>query len=142
MRTVKLMLLSLLAIGFVKSAEIAVVAGKNFPVDRLSKNQIKKIFLKKKLFVGDKKVIPVNLKNSFKIRKLFQENVLNMDEEEYNLYWNEMYFNGIKPPIVLSSENSVISFVKKVDGAIGYVDANKIKNAKDIKILNVIKIEE
>ena len=122
--------------------QIAVIANKNFPVSDLSKNEIKKIFLKKKIFIKGKKVIPVNLKNKSKIRQLFQKHILKMDNEEYNLYWNEKYFNGIKPPVVMLSQEAVIKFVKNVDNALGYVELRKVKETKDIKILKIIKAGE
>ncbi|EDP73167.1 hypothetical protein [Hydrogenivirga sp. 128-5-R1-1] len=92
------------------------------------------------MFIKDKKVIPVNLKNNSQIRQLFQKYILKMDNEEYNLYWNEKYFNGIKPPIVMSSQEAVIKFVKNIDNAIGYVELKKVKNRKDIKILKIINV--
>ncbi|RUM49746.1 MAG: hypothetical protein DSY47_03025 [Hydrogenothermus sp.] len=138
----KCLLVSFLTICILKAEEIAVIAGKSFPIRSLSKNQIKNIFLKKRFFINGKKIIPVNLESSSKIRKFFEESILGMDEEEYNLYWNEMYFKGVKPPLVMSSQESVIKFVQNIDGAIGYVSKEKLKNKENIKVLKIIKTEE
>lgn len=64
-----------------------------------------------------------------------------MDDEELSLYWNEMYFYGTKPPIVFNSEKAVIKFVEKFKNAIGYVNYEKVKNLKNIRIVNIIKVE-
>ncbi len=138
LRTVLILCLSFIIGAY--ALQIAVIANKNFPVSSLNENEIRKIFLKKKMFIKDKKVVPVNLKNNSQIRQLFQKYILKMDNEEYNLYWNEKYFNGIKPPIVMSSQEAVIKFVKNIDNAIGYVELKKVKNRKDIKILKIINV--
>jgi len=103
------------------SGDIAVITGKNTRIDRVSKEDLKKIYLKIKIFLKGQKVVPVNLPPNSSLRQIFQEKILEMDDEQLNLYWNEMYFHGIEPPLVLSSEKAVIRFVKKVKGAIGYV---------------------
>ena len=138
LRTVFILCLSFIIGAY--ALQIAVIANKNFPVSNLNESEIRKVFLKKKMFIKDKKVIPVNLKNNSQIRQLFQKYILKMDNEEYNLYWNEKYFNGIKPPIVMSSQEAVIKFVKNIDNAIGYVELKKVKNRKDIKILKIINV--
>lgn len=138
LRTVLILCLSFIIGAY--ALQIAVIANKNFPVSNLNESEIRKIFLKKKMFIKNKKVVPVNLKNNSQIRQLFQKYILKMDNEEYNLYWNEKYFNGIKPPIVMSSQEAVIKFVKNIDNAIGYVELKKVKNRKDIKILKIINV--
>ncbi|WP_457641019.1 hypothetical protein [Persephonella sp.] len=117
--------------------EIAVVTGNGSKIDNVSKSDLKKIYLKVKRFFKGEKVIPVNLPPNSKVRKIFQEKILEMDNEQLNVYWNEMYFHGIEPPIVLYSEKAVIKFVKKVKGAIGYINMKNVD--KDLKIIYIIK---
>ncbi|WP_457644700.1 hypothetical protein [Persephonella sp.] len=119
------------------SADIAVVTNKALSVSSISKEDLKKIYLKIKIFLKGQKVIPVNLPPNSPLRKVFQEKILEMDSEQLNLYWNEMYFHGIEPPLVLSSEKAVIRFVKKVKGAIGYVRLENVD--KDLKIIYIIR---
>jgi len=142
MRILKGFIFSLLIVYFAKSFELAVIANKDFNADNISLHLLKRIYLKKKLFINGNKVIPVNLKYSSKLRKIFQKEVLNMDEEELSLYWNNMYFNGIRPPLTLSSERAVIEFVKKFKNAIGYVSYGNVKNSKNIKIIKIIKVNK
>ncbi|WP_456393511.1 hypothetical protein [Persephonella sp.] len=117
--------------------EVVVVTGKNTPIDSISRQELKNIYLKIKTFVNGHRVIPVNLPPDSPLRKIFQKKVLQMDSEQLNIYWNEMYFHGIEPPLVLSSEEAVKKFVKKVKGAIGYIRRENVD--KDLKIIFIIR---
>jgi len=119
------------------AADIVVITNKETNLDSISREELRKVYLKIKTFVNGQKVIPVNLPPSSPLRKVFQEKVLNMDNEQLNLYWNEMYFHGVEPPIVLSSEEAVKRFVKKVKGAIGYIRRENVD--KDLKIIFIIR---
>ena len=100
---------------------IAVIAapghGKN-----LRKDDLALIYKRKKQFWADgSKVQPVNLPASSPLRREFSQAVLGASPEELEKYWNDMYFHGISPPYVLSSEEAVLRFVAETPGAIGYV---------------------
>jgi hypothetical protein len=41
-------------------------------------------------------------------------------------YWNEQYFHGVLPPIILGSEEAVVRYVASRPDAIGYVDARHV----------------
>jgi ABC-type phosphate transport system substrate-binding protein len=80
------------------------------------------IFRRKKLFWNDgTRVAPVNLQASNPLRQAFSRVVLGASPEDMERYWNDMYFHGISPPFVLSSQEAVLRFVAQTPGAIGYV---------------------
>lgn len=80
------------------------------------------IYRRKKLFWNDgTKVIPVNLPASDPLRGLFSRVILGASPEELEKYWNTMYFHGVSPPFVLSSEEAVLRFVIQTPGATGYI---------------------
>jgi ABC-type phosphate transport system substrate-binding protein len=80
------------------------------------------IYRRKKLFWADgTKVNPVNLASTHPLRRLFSQAVLGASPEDLEKYWNNMYFHGVSPPFVLSSEEAVLRFVALTPGAIGYV---------------------
>ena len=80
------------------------------------------IYRRKKLFWADgTKVNPVNLASTHPLRHLFSQVVLGASPEDLEKYWNNMYFHGVSPPFVLSSEEAVLRFVAQTPGAIGYV---------------------
>jgi hypothetical protein len=37
-------------------------------------------------------------------------------------YWNERYFHGTRPPPSLASEQAVLLYVARTEGAVGYVE--------------------
>ncbi len=80
------------------------------------------MFKRKKLFWNDaSKVQPANLPASNPLRKSFSQAVLGSSPEELEKYWNDMYFHGISPPYIVSSEEAMLRFVAETPGAIGYV---------------------
>ncbi len=88
----------------------------------LRKEDLTLIFKRKKQFWNDgSKVQPVNLPASNPLRRAFSQAVLGASPEELEKYWNDIYFHGISPPFVLSSEHAVMHFVAETPGAIGYV---------------------
>lgn len=88
----------------------------------LKKEDLTLIFKRKKLFWNDgSKVQPVNLPASNPYRRAFSQAVLGATPEELEKYWNDIYFHGISPPFVLSSEQAIAHFVAATPGAIGYV---------------------
>ncbi len=120
-----------------KEINIYVVVGKETDI-KVSCEDIKHIYLKEIIFINGIKMIPVNLPANSTIRKYFRKYVLGMDEEEISLYWNEKYYEGITPPLVLKSQKAVKEFLKKVKGSIGYITKKYLD--KDLKILCVIRL--
>lgn len=105
----------------------------------LDQDELAQIFRRRKLYWGDgKKVYAVNLPASHPLRESFSASVLKAQPEEMQQYWNDMYFHGIQPPYVLSSEAAVKRFVADTQGAIGYVSYCDFDKDKRIAIVLVI----
>lgn len=115
------------------SGDYVVVISQNSPIDKLSKRIIKDIYLKKRLFYNNQKLVPINLSAQNKIRMLFEKNVLNMQREDINNYWIEEHYHGVSPPITQKSDKSLKLFIKNVEGSLGYIEKNKIDNS--IKVI-------
>lgn len=109
----------------------AVVSNKKMP--DLSLLQLRAIFLKKTTLINKLQVIPINLSPNDELRLKFEKQVLEMDFKILKSYWIKQYELGIRPPITMKSEESLITFLKKVDGSIGYVRAKNIDDS--LKIL-------
>lgn len=121
----------LLCSSFSLADEYAVIA--NTKIKDLSSTQIKAIFLKKISVIGDIKIVPLNLEARNPLRESFENDVLNMSFERLKSYWTKQHYLGKRPPISMRSQESVKTFVKKVDGAIGYIDAKLIDDS--VKVL-------
>lgn len=105
---------------------IAIVVAANQDVDalQLTPNKIKLIFLRKQLYwPNGKRVQSVNLQAEHPLRTQFSQAVLGSMPSEQLDYWNGMYFNGIRPPHVVHSEEAMIRYLVQTQNAIGYLNA-------------------
>lgn len=111
------------------AADYAVVTSSASNIDVMDATKIRDIFLKKRSFEGESRVVPVNPLGSDPVRIEFEMQILNMGREEINRYWVNSHFQGISPPTTQASLQSIKRFIETVEGAIGYlpidmVDAN------------------
>lgn len=89
--------------------------------------------MKKTLFIGDKKVVPVNLSPRDTVRTSFEKNLLLMSFNRLKTYWTKQHYLGHRPPVTMKSQESVKKFIKRVENAIGYMELSKVD--KDLIIL-------
>jgi ABC-type phosphate transport system substrate-binding protein len=116
------------------SEEIYIIANRNFPVDKLTKKDIRSIYLDKKRHIKDKRILPLNYTYSSPLRELFERSVLKKSKKSLERYWIKAHYKGHRPPKVVKSKKSILSYIKKLDNAIGYIDSN-LSKSKDIKLL-------
>ncbi len=124
-----------------KEITIYVVTGKKTDID-IECSDLKSIYLKEKIFVKNVRIVPVNLPSDNPVRKIFNRYVLNMTQEELNIYWNEKYYEGIVPPVVLKSQEAVKRFLQNVKGSIGYLTKDYLDKNLKIKCILRVKIDE
>ena len=125
-----LLLLVLLQINL-NAKEYAVVT--TSPFTKISTNKIKALFLKKSEYIGNTKIVPLNLALGSEIRNSFEKNILKMNFSMLQSYWTKQHYLGHRPPISMKSQKSMQTFIKNVQGAIGYVEL-KNRDSK-LKIL-------
>jgi len=104
---------------------------------KLSKNDIKSIYFKTMKQKDGHKIVALNLYSSNPARIAFLHKVLNSDLDAWDKYYDELYFRGIKSPLVLKSEESMIEFLYKVDGAVGYIPSKKV----DVNFTELMRFE-
>ncbi len=105
----------------------AVIVNKN--MKNINKVQIKAVFLKKLTHINGVKMIPVNLNARDPLRRKFEKEILHMSFTRLKAYWIKQHYLGNRPPLSMKSEDSVKEFVKKIDGAIGYIHLEKVDNS-------------
>ena len=115
------------------ASEYALVMNTQSSIEKISLKQARDIFIMKRHFVNSVKVIPVNSAASLEIRNIFERKVLRMNRNKLNNYWIKQHFQGIQPPVVQSSLQSLKLFVKNVDGAIAYIPKGLLDN--ELKVL-------
>ncbi len=114
--------------------EIVVVGDKNFPKESLSKEDIRAIFLDKKRFIGEEKLLVMNHTYNDPLRLCFEEVILEKSKHSLERYWRKAYYNGKRPPKVVSSTAMLLSYFENVHPTIGYMDTNE-SAIKGLKVL-------
>ena len=113
---------------------LLVIASAQVPDDTISVKQLADIYMLKKTFWTDKtQVVPVNREALNTEREKFSEAVFNLSPQELAEHWNRLRFQGKLPPLVQTSDEAVLGFVRSVPGAIGYINASQ--NPTGVKVL-------
>ncbi len=123
-RVLKIIISSLIFSSVSLASEYVVIANKT--MKNISKAQIKAIYLKKITVIDEITVVPLSLPARDSLRKKFEQDILKMNFSRLKFYWAKQHYKGLRPPISMKSQQSILSFVKKVEGAIGYIDANNL----------------
>jgi ABC-type phosphate transport system substrate-binding protein len=124
MRT--LLFLFLFLTHFVHAEGLLVIASIQVPVESISKEELAAIYLAKKMTWSEGlPVVPVNHEASSSLREYFSTAVFERSTRELAEHWNRLRFQGKLPPLVQTSDQAVLNFVRSVPGAIGYVDVNQ-----------------
>ena len=119
---------------------LAVITDKNNPLNTLSFDDLKRIYLRKTLLAANGiRWLPLNLPVENEFRRGFSLALFEQLPEDQEQYWNEQYFQGISPPEVLVSEEAVLRFVVITPGSIGYVRKSVVDGR--VKILKTINIK-
>jgi len=104
---------------------LLVITSTQVPDTAISAKQLADIYMLKKNFWADKTlVVPINREASSEEREKFFEAVFNLSPQELAEYGNRLRFQGKLPPLIQTSDQAVLSFVRNVPGAIGYINAN------------------
>jgi len=101
------------------AAGVAVIVNPDTGVDKLSKAQIKSIFLGKvKTLPNGEAVTPVNQAEKSPVYDAFNEKVLGRSSAKVLQYWAARVFSGKgSPPEVVSDDAAVLEYVKSHKGA-------------------------
>lgn len=122
-----LLLLGLLLPAITQAEGLLIVAHMDVPATTISNKELASIYLhQKSAWSGELPVVPVNREASSSLREHFSETVLEHSPRELTDYWNQLRFQGKLPPLVQTSDQAVVGFVRSVPGAIGYIAAGQV----------------
>ena len=122
-----LLILGILYASSGHAEDLLVIASPVIPDTSISVQQLADIYsLKKTFWIDASPVIPVNREASSAEREKFSEAVFNLSPQELAEYWNRLSFQGKLPPLVQTSNQAVLGFVRSVPGAIGYIYADHV----------------
>ena len=117
--------------------EFLLVVHRTNPASEVTPELVAEAFLKKTTRWGNGETIrPVDLPPDSAIRRRFSASVLKRSVAAVRSYWQQRIFTGRDvPPPELDSDEAVVRYVAKYEGAIGYV-APGAKLA-DVKVLSL-----
>lgn len=105
---------------------LLVIASPQVPDATISIQQLADIYALKKTYWSNKiQVVPVNRESSGVERAIFSDAVFSLSPQELGEYWNRLSFQGKLPPLVQTSDQAVLGFVRSIPGAIGYINASQ-----------------
>jgi ABC-type phosphate transport system substrate-binding protein len=121
-----LLLFGVLLSSPVQAGGLLIIASPQVPVSAISVKQLADIYtLKKSFWAGNIQVVAVNREASSVERGIFTGAVFDLSPQELGEFWNRLAFQGKLPPLIQTSDQAVLGFVRSVPGAIGYINANQ-----------------
>lgn len=125
----RIVLISILLLASLNvKADILVVANPDLELQQIELNELADIFLKRHAsLAAGVRAVPVNRPAGSDIRSQFEARVIDgMNARELKNYWLKMRYKGVRPPVIQDSEAAVILFVKRVSGAIAYLNQDDV----------------
>jgi ABC-type phosphate transport system substrate-binding protein len=122
-----------------QNSRYVVIVNPRNPIQRLSNNDVSRIFLGK-LQAWDIKgqiepVAPVDQKADSPVRAVFSQHVLRKTVSEADSYWRQELYAGRNVPPPQQTEAEALTTVRETLGAIAYVSATA--DLKGVKVVNV-----
>jgi ABC-type phosphate transport system substrate-binding protein len=110
----------------VQAGGLLVIASPQIPDASITVKQLADIYALNKTYWSNQiQVVPVNREALSDEREKFSEAVFKLSPLELAEYWNRLSFQGKLPPLVQTSDQAVLGFVRSVPGAIGYINAGQ-----------------
>lgn len=129
--TLKMALLAfLVAYGSAQEARAAeLIVNTDNPIRSITKKQLKDLYMLRRSSWDDGEVaVIVALPDQHQTHKTFAKRVLGVFPYKIRRVWDKAIFAGLsRAPIIVESEEELISVVAKTKGAIGYTNS-EIKN--------------
>ncbi|MBP8163652.1 MAG: hypothetical protein KAX89_08760 [Propionivibrio sp.] len=136
MRTLKLLLLGLLAFGPLASAwaDLVVVTNPKSGIDRMSREEVVFVFLGRwRQLPSGIAAVPIDLPIDSPERAAFYRQLVSKSPSEIKAYWSRLMFSGgARPPISPDSREEQIRILASTPGAIGYLDRSAVDNRMKI----------
>ncbi len=118
------LLLFLFTPGIV-AADVLVITNKDVPEKDLSKDDIKNIFLGKKVQWKDNSKIHFVISKDPDLHKSFLKAYVKRSTKQFKAYWRKMVFTGEgRKPKSFESTEELLKYVSSTPGAVGYIDKN------------------
>ena len=110
-----------------EAISVAVVVGVSSRIPALDADTVRDLFLRRRTLLPDgARAVPINLPVGNDARERFSALVLGRKPADLTAYWDRLYFDGVRPPIVLPSAEAVRRYVQVDERAIGYLAVDEV----------------
>lgn len=136
----KFLLLFFIILVFVGklNAQVAVIANKNVPIDKVTKAQLLDFYSGDiKYWSNSKPIIVFDIKPKLDIKEAFYEYIAKNTARMKSIWMKKMLSGEGDPPESVRSEEEMIHKIETTSGAIGFVSLSKVKG--NVKTLLIIK---
>jgi len=104
-------------------AEIVLIANPGISKSslKLSRKDIQRIFLRKKKMLSGT-TLQIAIQRDRVLHSEFLRNYVHKTSSQFNRYYKKLVFTGKgKPPVLVTDDAAMLSYIAKTPGAIGYV---------------------
>jgi len=121
------------------ASDFEIIGNQGLSVSQLSVDQLKDIYLGKKLFWDTNvRILPAYLDFSFSSSQEFLTEVLGLGANQFLDYWRRKLFSGRGiPPKRLNNVQEILEYVQNHPGSIGVVPRHSKMAFKNIKVLSL-----
>jgi ABC-type phosphate transport system substrate-binding protein len=117
-------------------AAVHIIANKSVAADKLTRRDLKMIFLGDTVFWKDGQDVSFVLSGDRTLHSEFIKTYIRKSPSQFKNYWRRMVFIGRASfPIAMETDKDVIDFVSKTRGAIGYISARP--TSSNVKRINI-----
>jgi ABC-type phosphate transport system substrate-binding protein len=116
-----------------------ILASKNLNIDKLTKEEIERIFLGKTTILEDGTRIQVVLSTSdSKVTDSFLKDFTGKSQRRFKKYWLKLVFAGYGiAPKFFKNDEKARSYIEKQEGVIAFISDNETKGLKNLKRIHV-----
>lgn len=116
-----------------------IIASKDVNVEKLSKNELERIFLGKTTIWDNGTRIQVGLSNSDDQKiEAFLKNSIGKNKRRFKKYWLKLVFAGYGiAPKFFKNDEKAIKYIKKQEGVIAFISTKDIKDVEGFKVISI-----
>lgn len=121
---------------FARAADYILVVHKENPVDRLTHQEVRDIFLGKKVKWGNDAPITLVMNTNDEIHEQFTRVMLQKSPVQLSVYWKKILYSGVGMlPLAVKDDEAVKSYVGSHKNAISYITEESLdKQVKRVEI--------
>ncbi len=132
--TAVVLILCISSVAF--ASRLVLIVNKQNPVSRLSQQDVKRIFLGKRMTWPNKSLITTITQKRSETHRQFVRAIIRQTSQEYSQYWKHLVRTGRGiPPKSVATDNEVKAAVSTNVNAIGYIDEQSLdRSVKKVKV--------